>query len=56
MTYRSLTEAEITTGDTIRADFTNGTITNLRNNKSIKADPFNDVQMEIYLKGGLLGK
>jgi homoaconitate hydratase family protein/3-isopropylmalate dehydratase small subunit len=56
LTYKSLSEADIQNGDTIRVDFTDGTITNLMNNKSVKADPFNDVQLDIYKKGGLLGK
>ncbi|MGD0581620.1 MAG: aconitase/3-isopropylmalate dehydratase large subunit family protein [Bacteroidales bacterium] len=55
MTYKSLADAEILAGDTIRVDFTTGTITNLRNNKKVKADPFNEVQLDIYKKGGLLG-
>jgi 3-isopropylmalate/(R)-2-methylmalate dehydratase large subunit len=56
MTYRSLADTEIVAGDKIRIDFAGGTITNLRNNKKVMADPFNEVQLEIYKKGGLLGK
>jgi 3-isopropylmalate/(R)-2-methylmalate dehydratase large subunit len=56
MTYKSLEELAVSTGDMIRVDFSNGTIINLKNNREVKADPFNEVQMEIYLKGGLLGK
>ena len=48
--------AGVATGDIIRIDFKNGTITNLKNNKSVAAGPFSDVQMEIYQNGGLLGK
>ena len=56
LTYNSLAEAEIINGDNIRLDFKTGLITNLRNNISVKADPFNEVQLDIYMKGGLLGK
>lgn len=52
----SLAEAEISEGDTLRIDFKSGTITNLRNNKTAGANPFNEVQMDIYNKGGLLVK
>jgi 3-isopropylmalate dehydratase small subunit len=55
ITYQSIQEAEIATGDIIRIDFETGVVTNLRNNKTINATPFNDVQKNIYLKGGLLG-
>jgi 3-isopropylmalate/(R)-2-methylmalate dehydratase large subunit len=55
ITYKSVKEAEIGSGDIIRVDFETGIITNLRNNKMINATPFNDVQKNIYLKGGLLG-
>jgi 3-isopropylmalate/(R)-2-methylmalate dehydratase large subunit len=56
MTYKSLAKAEIASGDIIKVDFTTGEITSQRNSKSVKADPFNEVQLEIYKKGGLLGK
>jgi 3-isopropylmalate dehydratase small subunit len=55
ITYKSVKEAEIESGDIIRVDFETGIITNLRNNKIINATPFNEVQKNIYLKGGLLG-
>lgn len=56
LTCKSIEAAGIKTGDNIRLDFKTGMITNLRNNISVKASPFNDVQLEIYNKGGLLGK
>lgn len=42
--------------DTIRVDMENGSITNLRNQKSAAITKFNEVQIAIYQKGGLLGK
>jgi 3-isopropylmalate/(R)-2-methylmalate dehydratase large subunit len=48
--------AGVKTGDIVRIDFKNGTVTNLTSNKSAAACPFSDVQMEIYQNGGLLGK
>ena len=56
LTYSSLAGAEIKTGDTIRVDFKTGVITNLSSGKTAQAEPFNEVQLEIYRKGGLLGK
>jgi hypothetical protein len=40
----------------VRVDFKTGTLINITSNNSIRLNPFNEVQMEIYLKGGLLGK
>ena len=54
--YTSLQQAEIADGDALRIDLKSGIITNLRNNKTVNANPFNEVQIEIYNKGGLLGK
>jgi 3-isopropylmalate dehydratase small subunit len=54
--YTSLHQAEIADGDALRIDLKSGIITNLRNNKTVNANPFNEVQIEIYNKGGLLGK
>ncbi|MCU0456573.1 MAG: 3-isopropylmalate dehydratase, partial [Bacteroidales bacterium] len=41
-------------GDLIRINLLTGEIKNLRNNLSTSAEPFSDVQFEIYRKGGLL--
>jgi 3-isopropylmalate dehydratase small subunit len=43
-------------GDTIRVNLITGEITNTGNKKMIMAEPFSDVQYEVYQKGGLLGK
>jgi 3-isopropylmalate dehydratase small subunit len=52
--FRDLPEADLRDGDLIKIDLRTGLITNLRNDKIIKADPFSDVQLEIFQKGGLL--
>jgi 3-isopropylmalate dehydratase small subunit len=56
MTYKTLDTLDLKDGDSIRVDFRTGNITNLSNNKTLIIDPFNNVQMQIWLKGGLLGK
>jgi 3-isopropylmalate dehydratase small subunit len=49
----SLDELELRTGDSVSVGVSTGKIINLRNQNSIQADPFSDVQMEIYQNGGL---
>ena len=46
-------ELELKTGDQVSVDVGTGKITNLSKRKSIQANPFSDVQMEIYQNGGL---
>lgn len=53
MVYKTLDELDIENGDKIHVNFETGEIRNLKNEKSIKTDPFSDVQMEIYKNGGL---
>ncbi len=53
LTYQSLSELDLSEGDTLKVDFMTGLVTNLKNNKSIQAEPFNEVQAEIYQKEGL---
>ena len=55
MTYNDIAILDLKDGDMIKVDFTSGKITNTRNNNSIQAEPFSDVQMEIYHKGGIFG-
>jgi 3-isopropylmalate dehydratase small subunit len=43
-------------GDMIRVNLKTGEIINLDNKKMTQAEPFSDVQYEVYQKGGLLGK
>lgn len=54
--YQSLQSIEPENGDILRIDFKTGTITNLKNDRSVNGDPFSDVQLVIYQNGGLLGK
>ncbi len=53
MTYESMKPIELKNGDTIRVNFENGKVTNISNNKEMQADPFSEVQLEIYQNGGL---
>lgn len=53
MTYKTFDGLDLTNGDKIMVNYENGEITNLKNNKSVNANPFSDVQMEIYQNGGL---
>jgi len=52
---KSLQEINFKDGDKIRINLKTGEITNLRNGIVHSADPFSDVQYQIYQKGGLLG-
>ena len=54
LTYKDISELELKQRDKIKVDFETGKITNLENGKSIKINPFFDVQMEIYKRDGLL--
>jgi 3-isopropylmalate/(R)-2-methylmalate dehydratase large subunit len=51
----SVNVAEIKDGDRIRINLITGEILNLRSNNICKANPFSDVQLKIYRRGGLLG-
>jgi 3-isopropylmalate dehydratase small subunit len=53
---KELAGADLKNGDLIRVDFKTGCMENLRNNIVYNAEPFSDVQYEVYQKGGLLGK
>ena len=53
VTYKSIEELDLNDKDKIRVNFATGEITNLKNNKTIKADPFSEVQMDIYMNGGM---
>ncbi len=58
LTYKAeiLEAIDLQDMDTIRVDMENGILTNLRNQKSANITKFNEVQIAIYQKGGLLGK
>jgi len=53
VTYKSIEELGLNDKDKIRVNFATGEIINLKNNKTIKADPFSEVQMDIYMNGGM---
>lgn len=53
MTYKSLDNIDLHDGDNIKVDFKTGEITNLKNNKTTKINPFYDVQLDIYQNGGI---
>jgi 3-isopropylmalate/(R)-2-methylmalate dehydratase large subunit len=48
-----ISELDLQDGDELQVDFVTGKIKNRKNNKTISAGPFSDVQMEIYQNGGL---
>jgi 3-isopropylmalate dehydratase small subunit len=50
-----LIKAGIDNGDTISVDFETGEVENITKNKKHKIEPFSEVQLEIYKRGGLLG-
>ncbi|MCX6256755.1 MAG: aconitase/3-isopropylmalate dehydratase large subunit family protein [Bacteroidia bacterium] len=51
--YPSPEGLDLKDGDNIQVDFETGMITSLANDKSVQAQKFSDVQMEIYLRGGM---
>jgi 3-isopropylmalate/(R)-2-methylmalate dehydratase large subunit len=53
---KTLEESGLKNGDSIKVDIKTGRIENLRNNEIFIADPFSDIQLEVFQKGGLLGK
>jgi homoaconitate hydratase family protein/3-isopropylmalate dehydratase small subunit len=54
ITCKSLNDLDLNNGDSVRINFLTGEMINLRNNKSVHAEPFSEVQYEIYQNGGLL--
>lgn len=56
ITCKSLPEMDLKDGDKIKVNLKSGEIENLRDKKVYAAEPFSDVQFEVYQKGGLLGK
>ncbi|MFA6125961.1 MAG: aconitase/3-isopropylmalate dehydratase large subunit family protein [Bacteroidales bacterium] len=53
LTYSTLEGLDLVEGDRIRVNYENGVITSLKNNKTVQAEPFSEVQLEIYKRGGL---
>ncbi|MBW6500401.1 MAG: 3-isopropylmalate dehydratase large subunit [Bacteroidales bacterium] len=54
-TCPSISGAGLRDGDLLRINLISGEIKNLRNGITVIADPFSEVQLEIYQRGGLLG-
>lgn len=53
VTYNNIDALEVNDGDKIKVDFETGTISNIKNGKSVQGEPFSEVQLEIYKNGGL---
>jgi len=51
---KSLNELELQDEDNIKINLRTGIMINLRNDKKTDTEPFSDVQLEIYMNGGLL--
>lgn len=52
---KSIKELDPVEGDIIKINLKTGEMVNLRNQKNTSAEPFPDVQFEIYMNGGLFG-
>ncbi len=55
ITCNSINDLDLSDGDRFKINLKTGEITNLRNNLTTIAEPFSEVQYEIYQKGSLLG-
>ena len=55
VTCKYLVKIDIKDGDSIKVNLLTGQIENLRTKLIFNAEPFSDVQFEVYRKGGLLG-
>jgi 3-isopropylmalate dehydratase small subunit len=53
ITCRDIKSLGLSDGDTVKIDLTTGLITNLKSGDTKKAEPFSEVQFEIYQNGGL---
>ena len=54
LTCKSLSECEMNEGDRLRIDLKSGEIRNLDSKKVYFAEPFSDVQLDLYTRGGIL--
>jgi 3-isopropylmalate dehydratase small subunit len=54
ITCKNISDLETADGDRTRINLLTGELENLRTGKSIQAEPFSEVQFEIYRNGGLL--
>ncbi len=53
MTYKSVADLQLEDGNQIKVNFETGVIENKTKNTQVKANPFYEVQLEIYQQGGL---
>lgn len=53
MSYESVEALKLEDGDIVKVNFENGAMENVTKGSAIKANPFSEVQLEIYQKGGL---
>ncbi|NOR88051.1 MAG: 3-isopropylmalate dehydratase large subunit [Bacteroidales bacterium] len=53
MTYDNIDVLNLEDGDTIKVDFETGKMENTTKSTSLEANPFSEVQLEIYQNGGL---
>jgi len=53
LTYATLENINVETGDKVKVNFETGEIENISKGKSSKIDPFSEVQLEIYKNDGL---
>ncbi len=54
LTYNSIDKLGIKDGDKVKINLKSGKLSNMENGSSTSINPFSDVQMEIYKRGGLL--
>jgi len=54
ITCKKIEDLDLNDGDIVRIDLVSGAISNLSNGRSLFADPFSEMQLEIYGRGGLL--
>lgn len=54
LVYKNMDELNLKNRDRIQIDLRSGKVTNLENGKETTVDPFSEVQMQIYKRGGLL--
>jgi 3-isopropylmalate dehydratase small subunit len=48
-------EIDLVSGDKLKVDFVSGKVTNVSKGKSGNVEPFSEVQLDIFRRGGLLG-
>ncbi len=54
--WKNIDELDLEEGDSLRVDFKSGRIDNLTKGTTVLVEPFSEVQMEIYQRGGLFSQ